>query len=469
MSGFDAELNSGLMGGRVAKWMSWVFLAATIVIHLVMVTSLGTGFLHPFFHDTRYMPEPGLDFFAFYQAGTNVLNGLDAFAYPDPLTVPYMFPYRYLPYFAHTFGAVLNLAPPMLSYWSWVAVLIVCVWLAALRTWSVSKSMGKEAWEGRVAMGMWFVFSPIFIELHLGQVTLMAGILVFFALTTPSIVKGKKGNWSLTAFWTGGSLMKLIPFFIAPVLIGAGKARAVVVGLIIFVIGIVAVPAGLEGLLYFLSLNSGQMFYVKTPYIGNHSLKMLLYYLLGEPGSDFLIITGLLLGSFLVVSMAATLYSRDVWVTSGLFSLLYFIIMFDVWEHHYNFLLPFLVLAWLRGSPGSKSRWVPLLLTLIMSVPMLQIAEFLSGIDPGTHPISMDTLWLILYHSSMALPAVIFYGWLLVMAFRSPRSEGFVNSAQEAYMIGWANLVNGDSPTIEKGLVVQNDYVDNERLNSYPR
>lgn len=440
------------MGGRIREWMSWSFLTITIVIHLVFITSLWTGMLNSFFHDTRYITAQGIDFFAFYQAGNNVLNGLDYYAVPDPLAVPYMFPYRYLPYFAHTFGVILNLASPIIAYWIWVGILIVCVWLAAMRTRSVSKALQLQDWEGRIAMGMWFVFSPIYIELYLGQVTFMAAILMFFALTTPSLVKGQKGNWTMTTFWTLGSLTKLIPFFIAPVLIGAGRIRSVFVAVIVFVIGIFAVPAGLESLQFFFAFNSPQLFYV-NPYLGNHSLKMLLYYLLGEPGPDFTVITGLILGIFLMISVATTIYSRDVWVCAGLFSLVFFFIMFDIWEHHYTFLLPLLVLAWIRGRPEDKSRWVPLILVLLMSLPMFPIIEFLSGVNPLT----WSPLWLIVYHSSKVIPALIFYGWLLVMAFRSPREGKFLESVRDTFLNAWTSLISGRSPVIEGGLLVRKE------------
>jgi hypothetical protein len=445
-----------LMGGGVRGWMSWIFLTISILIHLLFIVSLWTGILNTFFHDTRYIIDQGIDFFSFYQAGNNVLNGLDCYVRPDPLAVPYMFPYRYLSYFAYSFGAVLNQAPPILAYWIWIGILIVCVWLAVLRTRSVSKALYRQYWEGRIAMGMWFLFSPIYIELYLGQVTLIAAILMFFALTTPSLVKGRMGNWTMTSFWTLGALTKLIPFFIAPVLIGAGRVRSVLVAITVFVIGIFAVPAGLESLQYFLAFNSPQLFNV-TPYDGNHSLKMLLYYLLGEPGSDFTLITGLIFGIFFVITIAATLYSRDVWVCAGLFSLVFFFIMFDIWEHHYTFLLPLLVLAWIRGRTEDKSRWVPLILVLMMSLPMFPIIEFLSGAGPGAAPMTWGPGWLIVYHASKVVPTLIFYGWLLMMAFRSPRDEKFLESVRDAFRNAWSSLKSNRYPAIEGGILVQKE------------
>ncbi|MFW9813434.1 MAG: glycosyltransferase 87 family protein [Candidatus Thorarchaeota archaeon] len=437
-------------------------MASSILVHSVFIVSLFTGTLDPLFHDTRYILDKGIDFFAFYQAGHNVLNGIDCYAVPDPLTVPYMFPYRYLAYFAYSFGAIFNLAPPVLAYWIWDAIILISVWLAAFRTRSVSKTLGRQDWEWRIGVSMWLIFSPVYIELYLGQVTLMAAILMFFALTSKSFVKGQGGNWTMTTLWTIGGLMKLIPFFIAPVLIAAGRVRSVLVAVAVFLVGVFAVPSALESLQFFLTFNSGQLVYV-NPYIGNHSLKMLLYYLLGEPGPDFAVITGLIIGIFLVLTIGTTFYSRDVWACAGMFSLLFFFIMFDVWEHHYTFLLPIMVLMWIRGEPGKMSRWVPFILTLLMSIPMLPLVEFLAGAAPGVHPINLDPVWLIVYHSSKVVPALILYVWLMRKALQSTRDEEILGSTQNAYIMAWNNLIAGSYPTIEGGIIIQKELGTIER------
>jgi hypothetical protein len=303
---------------------------------------------------------------------------------------------------------------------------------------------------------MWFVFSPIYIELFLGQVTLFAAILMFFALTNSSFVEGRKTRGTMTTFWIIGGLTKLIPFFIAPVLLGAGRVRSVLVAIVAMVMAIVVVPAGLESLQIFLDFNAARAIYL-GPYVGSHSLKMLLYYLLGESTNDFRVVTGLLIGVFFLLSTVTTFYSRDVWSCAGLFSLTYFFIMTDVWEHHYTFLLPFLVLAWIRGRPEDKARWVPFALVLIMSLPAMPIIEFLSDAGPGVHPITWSLIWQIVYHSSKVVPALIFFGWLLVTAFRLPRADSDLESVEDTFQNVWDGLTTGSNPTIEGGILVQRE------------
>ncbi|TFF94512.1 DUF2029 domain-containing protein [Candidatus Thorarchaeota archaeon] len=440
------------MEGRTREWMSWCFLVITVIIHGMFISSLWTGALDSLFHDTQYLVGQGADFFAFYQAGHSVLNGLDCYVVTDPLAVPYLYPYRYLPYFAYSFGVIINLLPPTLAYWLWVGVLTLALWSAVWRTRSLARALGRPEWEGRIAMGMWFIFSPVYIELYLGQVTLLAGILLFFALTGPTFAEGRREGTETTAtLWTISGLIKLIPFLTAPVLLAAGRTRTVLAAAASTLLAVLIVPAGLESLQFFLDFNSARNFFI-APYPGSHSLKMLIFYLIGEATGDFRAVTVLLAGVFLAVSLIATLHSRDVWSCAGLFALSYFFIMTDVWEHHYTFILPFLVLAWVRGKPEDRARWVPVTVTLLLSLPAMPIVAFVSGASPGANPGTWDLIWQILYHSSKVVPTLVFYGWLLFTATRYSRT---VLPSTGGTMRGlWDALIKGVKPPIERGILV---------------
>ena len=329
------------------------------------------------------------------------------------------------------------------------------VWLAVLRTRWLAKTLNRPDWESHLAMGLWFVFSPIYIELYMGQVTLVAGILLFFALTTPSLVTGGKSvKGSMTLFWTTGALTKLIPYFTAPVLLGAGRVRAMIAAFIVTVIAIIIVPSGLESLQFFLSFNAARSNYI-NPYVGSHSLKMLILYLIRQSTSDFTAITGLLIGIFGMLSFFALLYSRDVWSCAGLFSLTYFFIMADVWEHHYTFILPFLVLAWIRGRPEDKARWIPFALALIMSLPIMPMIEILSGYGTSVPPITWEFVWQIVYHSSKVVPTLIFFIWLFLTALRSPRGSNVFEMVSQTFRMIWTDLTVGKNPIVEAGILVR--------------
>jgi len=444
------------MVGGWRRSLSWIFLTVTIIIQVQFIFSLVTGWLNSFFYDTQYLVGQGADFFSYYQAGHNVLNGLDCYALPDPLVVPYLYVYRYLPYFAFSFGVIINLAPPISAYWIWISILTGSVWLAAFQTLSVAKKLNRPDWEAFVGMGMWFMFTPIYIELYVGQVTLIAGILMFFALTTRSLVDGLKKRGTMVISWTIAALTKTIPYLISPVLLAAGRVRTVLVAILVTIVAIVVVPEGLESLQYFVDFNSARNSWI-TPYPGDQSLKMLLYYLFGEQSRDVAGLTILLVVIFLGLASFATLYSRDVWSCAGLFSVSYFFIMLDVWEHHYTFLIPLLVLAWIRGGPKDRARWVPVLLALVMSIPALPVVQFFSGIGAGVHPIEWGPVWQIIYHSSKVVPALIFYVWLLITAFRYPRAESGYESFLDTFRNAWNGLIVGSNPIAQGGILVHTE------------
>ncbi len=184
---------------------------------------------------------------------------------------------------------------------------------------------------------------------------------------------------------------------------------------------------------------------------------MLILRISGQPAGDFWFTTAIFVGVFFTLAIIANLYSRDVWSCAGLFATSYFFIMTDVWEHHYTLILPLLVLAWIRGRPEDKARWIPLMLVLLLSLPMMPIIEVLSGLGPGVHPSNWSQLLLIIYHSSKVIPVLIFYGWLLITAYRTPREDSFLMSATEAFRNAWNGLITGSSPRIVEGILVRID------------
>ena len=55
-----------------------------------------------------------------------------------------------------------------------------CYYLVYLRLGLICKTLDKPKWVSNVAIGMWLCFSPIYLELYMGQITLFVGILTFF-------------------------------------------------------------------------------------------------------------------------------------------------------------------------------------------------------------------------------------------------------------------------------------------------
>ena len=88
---------------------------------------------------------------------------------------------------------------------------------------------------------------------------------------------------------------------------------------------------------------------------------------------------------------------------------------------------------------------------------MLPIIELLSGLGPGVHPITWEAAWQIIYHSSKVVPALIFFGWLLMVAFRSPRAENGLEIILNTFQNAWSGLIRGSSPRIEEGFLVREE------------
>jgi hypothetical protein len=89
-----------------------------------------------------------------------------------------------------------------------------------------------------------------------------------------------------------------------------------------------------------------------------------------------------------------------------------------------------------------------------MSLPIMPLIEIASGLGSSVHPITWGLSWQIIYHSSKVVPALIFYIWLLGTALRSPKADSIL----EFYQNGWKDLVSGENPTIEAGILVREEH-----------
>lgn len=161
---------------------SIIFFGYAIIIFFIFISSLIFGFLNPFFNDSSHRVGQGADFYAFYQAGYNVIRGLSPYDENSKyFVVPYFYKYRYLPFFAYTFGIMFNIFPYQVAYWIWVIVLIIFICYTCLITNKICILLKTPQWVRTIAIGMWLCFSPIYIELYMGQITLFVGLLTFYS------------------------------------------------------------------------------------------------------------------------------------------------------------------------------------------------------------------------------------------------------------------------------------------------
>src|SRR3972149_1646029 len=162
------------------KWSSRFLLALAALVHLGLLVGWRWQMpLVPYFFDATVLSGGrGLDFYAVYQAGYNARHGADVYE-SDPakiaIAVPYFTPYRYLPIVAYTAGAALSLFSPLTAYKSWGVVVELTLLLCVFITYRRVRDRDLFA---RLA-AMWLCFTPYYLELFMGQFSLVQGATLF--------------------------------------------------------------------------------------------------------------------------------------------------------------------------------------------------------------------------------------------------------------------------------------------------
>ncbi|MFX1395307.1 MAG: glycosyltransferase family 87 protein [Promethearchaeota archaeon] len=399
------------------------FLVSSVIIHILFILSLFFGFLNPFFHDSTYCGGQGIDFFGFYQAGYNVMIGLSPYEYISRfVVVPYFNKYRYLPFFAFTFGIILNLFPPRIAYWVWVFFILILIWYACWITYRICISLNKPKWVSYIAIGMWLCFSPIYVELYMGQATLFVALLTFFSFYAESRKKEKEDIF----LWTLGSLIKLMPYLLIPAILGTGRTRKVIYNILLSILAIIAF--GFIYFFYFLYFNlEATTFFFPTG--GNFDLKNIIYVISKEiTHSDKWFInyvdkniTYIFLVTFFGLSTLATIYSKDYLVNLSLFACSYFLAFSGIWEHHFTFILPFLILLWIRDN--NRKSWFLIFILLALPTPFY-IFETLN---------LWDFPFYLLNRCTKNIPMMVLFILLMKKAYENPRQETFKGSINDFF------------------------------------
>lgn len=397
--------------------LSKIFLITALGIHVLFIFSLIFGFLNPLFYDSTHRLGQAADFYAFYQAGYNILFGLNPY---DKVAgyniVPYSYNYRYLPFFAYTFGLLFNIFPPAIAYWVWVIIILILIWYTCWITLRICKTLDKPKWVAYIAVGMWLCFSPIYLELYMGQTTLFVGLLTFFSFYAESRKKEKEG----VILWTLGSLVKFMPYLLTPAILSTGRTRKVIYNILLSILAILSF--GFVFFIYFLDYNldaTGGLFTHK----GNFDLKSLIYVIGGQNDTWFQnnnrLINIILIATFFGLSTLATIYTKDYLVAVSLFACSYFLAFSGIWEHHFTFILPFLIVLWIRDE--NRKPWFLIFVLLALPTPFFLIELFNLWNLPFT----------LLYKSWKTIPMVILFILLLIRAYKNPRQETFVESLKE--------------------------------------
>lgn len=398
-----------------AFWFSpaGLLLATGLAIHLLYLGSLHQGWLNLLFNDSSHT-EQGYDFQVYYLAGKAVLAGQDAYG------VQGAFGFRYLPAFAHTIARFFALLPPLTGYLLYLLVselvLAADVWL----TWKwAPPGLGRS-----VAVCLWLAPTPLYLELYMGQVSLWAASLLFYLLY--ALDRGEIRRAGLA--WAAAVLVKpnallLLPAFARQRLYGP----LILCGLAVLCTSLphFVLFSGSWETFYQLNFGSGQAEGALT-HAGNLGLWGLLVSLgakaAGLPIAHLTSLADLPLWSRAVVlaitaivlgaSLAATLRAADpdpllpftLWLTA------FFLVYKDVWEHHYVFLLPVLIVLYLR----TPSPWLLAAAVAIALPTPLVFLDLYPGVKDNIDPERTWSAWTSLcYRSPKLLPVLGLWAWQL--------------------------------------------------------
>ena len=400
-----------------------LLLAAGLALHLLYLGSLHQGWLNLLFNDSSHTAQ-GYDFQVYYLAGKAVLAG------QDPYGVQGAFGFRYLPAFAQVIARGFALLSPLTSYSLYLLMSELILAADVFLTWKWAKpGMGRA-----IAVCLWLAPTPLYLELYMGQVSLWAASLLFYLFY--ALDQGETRRAGLA--WTAAVLIKpnallLVPAFVRQrhwwplALCGAVVVCTSVPHFALF-------PGSWDT---FCQLNLGALQVEGAlTHAGNLGLWGLLVSLCAKAaGLSIAHLTSLadlplwgravvlvLTAAVLAATLAATVRAAtpDRLLPFTLWLSTFFLIYKDVWEHHYVFLLPVLVVLYLR----TPSPWL-LAAAIAIALPTpLVFLDLYPGIKDNIDPERTWSAWTsLLYRCPKLLPVLGLWGWQLKQLWSPGRQQ----------------------------------------------
>ena len=390
--------------------------------------------LTPYFFDATVLSGGrGLDFYAIYQAGYNARHGIDIYEGDPakaPVVVPYFTPYRYLPVVAYTLGAALSLFSPLTAYKIWVVVIELTLLGCVLLTWRITRDFDRFA----LLASMWLCFTPFYLELFMGQFSLVQGALIFGMLAAAPLLAGERSEaqsetgWGLwEPLWLTSILWKINTIVFAPVLLRLRRFR---------ILTITAVVLSLTTIPYFLVFPAHARDFLVNNFgdsvthyeLGNLGFRQFVFELLAALGASpaaqrlaQLAVVVIAAGSALLI----TFYFLDGQLGIGTWELppgkiarllslwltAFFLVSPQIWEHHYVMLLPVLVIEYWRNP-----NWFVLFIWLWLALPTPFGFIGLQSVIAANHDLRafpLEPAWQpLLQHASKALPTLALFAYL---------------------------------------------------------
>ncbi|MFH0793346.1 MAG: glycosyltransferase 87 family protein [bacterium] len=351
--------------GLPKRWV-WLLVCLAVGLHASYLIGLAGNRLALWpFDSHQFIEGRGADFYVLPEAGWDFLHGENMYVHDNATRrEPYPLTFRYVPFFGYTLGVVLALIPPPANYFFWIAVNELLLIANLLLTWR----RAPTSWARVGAVWIWLAPFPIFLEQWLGQFSILMGSLLFW--TALSLVERPR-SWAADVAWTGSSLLKNYSILMVPLWIRLRRWRgiALCIGMLI----VTSVPYFLiypEGWALFREhgtsgrLAVGSYGYDRAGedglpmlYWGCQGLQTALQALVNAAGLGWTEIAGIPIGLLFIAAVSGLLIALPLVLTLRrdtdtialfcLWSMSFFILYRDFWEHHYVLLLPVLALAML--------------------------------------------------------------------------------------------------------------------------
>jgi hypothetical protein len=404
-----------------------ILLAIAVCVHLIFLFSLHFQFLNPLFYITTHAKGQAGPFFGIYQAGVNLNNGESIYASqnyrtPAAVAVPYYHFYRYLPFTSYISAVASRVLKPWPAYWLWVAINEIMIVICVILTIRLRHTYGSLA----IAVAtFWLLYSPLYIELHMGQFCFTMAFFIFLILY-PYLSQGPREQQApvtrrSSVSWVLSMLLKSFTAVYTLTFFKIGKKKLAVAGIAVVVL--TSIPYFLyrpEDFRWFLHLNFHPLpAYVTGGTFGFNGLLRVTYnHLLPFLKTD-LVQVGMFdvaprniplllsLAAIMLVTLLITVRQKhvDPLANITLWTLTFFLVFKDIWEYHYVMLIPLFIAYYLR----TRSKIV-LVLFVLCAVPT---PFFLYDIPASDDPQEFwSTSLTILHHSFKAVPTFLFYLWV---------------------------------------------------------
>lgn len=357
------------------------------------------------FNDSSHREGPGADFFALYHAGVRLERDGRIYAWGDDEITPPYYAFRYLPSLAQTAGRAARLVSPWTAYLVWIglleALLVACMVLT--RRHFGGGALVPWLW------ALWLAYTPLWLELFMGQFSFATGGLVFAACVLAS--RGSLGRALLP--WIASVAIKIYPVILLPLWWRRGLflLPSTLVALLALgnVPGFLLLPDAWET---FVDMNLVPAT-VNPPNAAQYGLahfaQLVLVRLLGVPASTWPTIHRV--GSLAIpaIAFAFALRRRGAPLAAGAATLLlaHQLTYKDVWEHHYSMVLPMGLLLLRENLGDRRLAWTIGASLVALALPTPFTVWDVPGGDPAW---SWNLAQQLAVPGAKVLPTLILFG-----------------------------------------------------------